>query len=248
MGSCLNASLASAAVAALLDTLGWVPKAAAGASSPAGCPASAQLRAAVWGAPAAARARSADVQWRAASQLSRQMPRAALCRRPSPGTWGQHARQRGSCGPQRLPGPLSASRHNPKFAAGAVGGAQQQTWLTPRARSARSASTRTGALARPLMELGAPPGRRRGRWAWWQPGGRMAAARGPQAAGQRAWGGWQPPGAPRPPAQHPAAPCAGLERAPRCLPCCCSGVDLEQLLDMSTDELVELFAARQRRR
>lgn len=26
------------------------------------------------------------------------------------------------------------------------------------------------------------------------------------------------------------------------------GVDLEQLLDMSTDELVELFAARQRRR
>lgn len=26
------------------------------------------------------------------------------------------------------------------------------------------------------------------------------------------------------------------------------GVDLDQLLDMSTDELVELFAARQRRR
>ncbi len=54
--------------------------------------------------------------------------------------------------------------------------------------------------------------------------------------------------APRPPGQHAAAPCAGLRAPPRRPSCCCSGVDLEQLLDMSTDELVELFPARQRRR
>ena len=55
---------------------------------------------------------------------------------------------------------------------------------------------------------------------------------------------------PRPPWARPA-PCRrtlGVSRTCRLAATLLQGVDLDQLLDMSTDELVELFPARQRRR